>query len=104
MHIAILGTTSEIAKDLVLAFTKQGAHELALFARRPSVVTQWLASCSLSGKHSVWDFEAFSTELHFDAIFNFVGVGDPAQAAAMGAAIFDVTLSMWYTYTSEQLI
>jgi nucleoside-diphosphate-sugar epimerase len=40
----------------------------------------------------VADFAAFSTDEHFDAILNFVGVGDPAQAAAMGASIFDVTL------------
>jgi nucleoside-diphosphate-sugar epimerase len=46
----------------------------------------------LSGRYVVAEFAAFSTGEHFDAILNFVGVGDPAQAAAMGAAIFDVTL------------
>lgn len=30
MQIAILGATSQIAKDLVLAFSKQDSHELAL--------------------------------------------------------------------------
>ncbi|NBV28680.1 NAD-dependent epimerase/dehydratase family protein, partial [bacterium] len=39
------------------------------------------------------DFATFSSDQHFDAILNFVGVGNPAQAAAMGAAIFDVTLT-----------
>lgn len=29
---------------------------------------------------------------HLDVILNFVGVGNPAQAALMGASIFDVTL------------
>jgi nucleoside-diphosphate-sugar epimerase len=92
MRIAILGATSQIAKDLVLAFAKQGHHELVLFARRPEIVTQWLISVGLSELHVVSDFAAFSTDLHFDALLNFVGVGDPAQAAAMGASIFDVTL------------
>jgi nucleoside-diphosphate-sugar epimerase len=92
MRIAILGATSQIAKDLVLAFAKQDDHELVLFARRPEIVTQWLVSVGLSGRHAVSGFAAFSTDLHFDAILNFVGVGDPAQAAAMGASIFDVTL------------
>lgn len=92
MKIAILGATSQIAKDLVLAFSKQDNHELVLFARRPEIVTQWLVSVGLSGRHAVSDFAAFSTDLHFDAILNFVGVGDPAQAAAMGASIFDITL------------
>jgi nucleoside-diphosphate-sugar epimerase len=92
MHIAIFGATSQIAKDLVLTFSKQDNHELVLFARRPEIVTQWLATAGLSGRYAVSDFEAFSAEANFDAILNFVGVGDPAQAAAMGASIFDVTL------------
>lgn len=92
MQIAILGATSQIAKDLVLSFSTQSNHELALFARRPEVVMQWLAGVDLSGRYTVADFAAFSSEKHVDVIFNFVGVGDPAQAAAMGASIFDVTL------------
>jgi nucleoside-diphosphate-sugar epimerase len=92
MKIAILGATSQIAKDLMVAFSKQDRHELVLFARRPEIVTQWLASVGLSGRYAVSDFAGFSTKAHFDAILNFVGVGDPAQAAAMGASIFDVTL------------
>ena len=92
MRIAILGATSQIAKDLALAFSKQDRHELVLFARRPEIVTQWLTSVDLSGRYAVSDFAGFSTEVHFDAILNFVGVGDPAQAATMGASIFDVTL------------
>ena len=92
MRIAILGATSQIAKDLVLAFSKQDRHELVLFARRPEIVMQWLTSVDLSERHAVSDFSAFSTGTHFDALLNFVGVGDPVQAAVMGASIFDVTL------------
>jgi len=92
MQIAILGATSQIAKDLIVAFSKQDNHELVLFARRPEIVMQWLASVGLSGEYAVKDFAAFNTDEHFDALLNFVGVGDPAQAAAMGASIFDVTL------------
>jgi len=92
MQIAILGATSQIAKDLIVAFSKQDNHELVLFARRPEIVMQWLASVRLSGRYAVKDFAAFSTDEHFDVLLNFVGVGDPAQAAAMGASIFDVTL------------
>jgi len=92
MQIAILGATSQIAKDLIVAFSKQDSHELVLFARRPEAVTNWLTSVDLQERHTVKDFAAFSTDVHFDALLNFVGVGDPAQAAAMGASIFDVTL------------
>ncbi|MEY3287824.1 MAG: hypothetical protein RLZZ419_66 [Pseudomonadota bacterium] len=92
MRIAILGATSQIAKDLILTFSKQECHELVLFARRPEMVTQWLSAAGLANQYEVADFSAFSVDRHFDAILNFVGVGDPAQAAAMGASIFDVTL------------
>jgi nucleoside-diphosphate-sugar epimerase len=92
MRLAILGATSQIAKDLVQSFAAQSSHELVLYARRPDAVTHWLGSVGLSGRYVVADFSAFSTVEHFDAILNFVGVGDPVQAAAMGAAIFDITL------------
>lgn len=92
MRIAILGATSQIAKDLVLSFCAQSTHELALYARRPEVVSQWLASVGLSERHIVGSFADFNTDEYFDAILNFVGVGNPAQAAVMGASIFDVTL------------
>ena len=92
MRIAILGATSQIAKDLVLSFYAQSSHELVLYARRPDVVTQWLSSVGLIGRYAVADFAAFSADEHFDAILNFVGVGNPAQTAAMGPSIFDVTL------------
>ncbi|MGD0960577.1 MAG: NAD(P)-dependent oxidoreductase [Methylomonas sp.] len=92
MRIAILGATSQIAKDLVQSFTARCNHELALFARRPEVLKQWLISAGLSGRYPVADFSAFNGDEYFDAILNFVGVGNPAQAAAMGASIFEVTL------------
>lgn len=92
MRIAILGATSQIAKDLVLSFSVQSSHELMLYARRPDMVKQWLASAGLSDRYSVGDFSAFTMDEQFDALFNFVGVGNPAQAVAMGASIFDITL------------
>ena len=92
MRVAILGATSQIAKDLVRSFAANSKHELVLYARRPEVVKQWLARVDLPEHYPVHDFDVFNTNDHFDAILNFVGVGNPAQAAAMGAAIFDVTL------------
>jgi nucleoside-diphosphate-sugar epimerase len=92
MRIAILGATSQIAKDLVQSFAAQSSKELVLYARRPEVVSQWLTRVGLGGCYAVADFAAFSADEHFDAIINFVGVGDPAKAADMGATIFDVTL------------
>ena len=91
MRIAILGASSHIAKDLVLSFSAQGSHTFVLFTRSPPVVLQWLASVNLAAHYAVFTFDAFSTDQHFDAVLNFVGVGNPVVAAAMGASIFDVT-------------
>jgi nucleoside-diphosphate-sugar epimerase len=92
MHIAIFGATSALAKDLVLSFAAHDKHALTLFARRPEAVLDWLASVGLAQRYGSADFDAFGIEQDFDAIINFVGVGNPARAILMGAAIFDVTL------------
>lgn len=92
MRIAILGATSQIAKDLVLSLCAQSHHELVLYARGPETVSHWLAGVGLVERCAVANFAAFSADQYFDAILNFVGVGNPAKAAAMGASIFDVTL------------
>ncbi len=88
--IAILGATSQIARDLIVSFSST-QERLHLFARRPEKVTEWLAYTGLPGRYPVDGFsELYNHE--FDAIINFVGVGNPAQAMAMGNSIFDVTL------------
>ena len=92
MRLAILGATSQIAKDLVRSFASNSTHDLVLFARRPEAVTQWLADVGLVGKYAVANFATFNAAQYFDAIINFVGAGNPALAATMGASIFDVTL------------
>ena len=91
MNIAILGATSQIARDLILHFSIDEDKQLHLFARRPIDVKKWLEEAGLSGRYIVNEFAEFGTQ-EFDTIINFVGVGNPAQAAAMGASIFDVTL------------
>ena len=92
MRIAILGATSQIAKDLILSFEAHSRHELALYARRPEAVARWLKEANLAPRYLVADYASFTTNEHFDAILNFVGVGNPAQAAAIGSSILDVTL------------
>lgn len=92
MSIAILGATSQIARDLIVSFAADGeGKHLHLFARRPEEVTKWLASMGLSGRYQVDEFGEFPAQ-EFNAVINFVGVGNPAQAVAMGNSIFEVTL------------
>ncbi|MEI7842803.1 MAG: NAD-dependent epimerase/dehydratase family protein [Gallionellaceae bacterium] len=90
MRIAILGATSQIARDLIVSFSGETDKHLQLFARRPDEVTKWLVSIGLSGRYPVDGFSEFAKQ-EFDAVINFVGVGNPAQAVAMGNTIFDVT-------------
>lgn len=91
MKIAILGATSQIARDLILSFSAGEEIKLHLFSRRPFDVEQWLSCQELAGRHAAHDYPEFSRH-DFDAVINFVGVGNPAQAAAMGNSIFDLTL------------
>lgn len=88
--IAILGATSQIARDMSITFANLGMHHLHLFARRTDEVRKWLAANGLLDRYAVGDFSEFSGQ-EFDAVINFVGVGNPAQAAKMGASILDVT-------------
>lgn len=90
-RIAILGATSQIAKDLIVSFSAEEDKKLHLFARRPHEVSKWLAVAGLSGRYPVDDFSVFGSH-EFDAAINFVGVGNPAQMQAMGNSIFDITL------------
>jgi nucleoside-diphosphate-sugar epimerase len=92
VRIAVLGATSQIAKDLILSFSAQESYDLTLYARRPDVVRNWLTEVRLDDRYTASDFAGFKFNEHFDAILNFVGVGNPAQAAAMGASILDITL------------
>lgn len=91
MRIAILGATSQIAKDLIVSFSVEPDKYLHLFARRPEEVTKWLVSSGLLERYAVDEFAEFGKQ-EFDAVINFVGVGNPAQAVAMGNTIFDITL------------
>ena len=91
MNIAILGATSQIARDLIVSLSAEPKKHLHLFARRPDEVTKWLVFNGLSERYAVDEFSEFANN-EFDAVINFVGVGNPAQAVAMGNTIFDITL------------
>ncbi len=88
--IAILGATSQIAKDFILQAHNAFAPEFLLYARSPEKVEAFLAAHQL--RHPVFPLSAFGQH-DCAAILHFVGVGDPARAKSMGAEIFDVTLA-----------
>lgn len=93
MRIAILGATSQIAKDLICSFGEEDPQiELLLYARDIPYVENWLQRVGLQkNRYKVNDYTEYGIEPH-DVVINFVGVGDPRRAAEMGASIFDVTM------------
>ena len=90
MKIAILGATSQLARDLIVSLSGVTGNQLHLFARRTEEVSGWLAANGLTG-YPVDGFAEFGKQ-DFDAVINFVGAGDPAQIAKMGGEILDITL------------
>jgi nucleoside-diphosphate-sugar epimerase len=79
-RIAILGATSHLAGDFIRAVSDVADVDLCLFSRRPARVARWTAS----------PYAEFASG-HYDAIINFVGVGDPARRAAAADTIFEIT-------------
>jgi nucleoside-diphosphate-sugar epimerase len=92
MRLAILGATSQIAKDLITQLGSKNDLHLGLFSRRPADVTRWLRLQPVRATTFVGPFEYLSgTSSAYDAIINFVGSGDPARTQLMGADIMSVT-------------
>lgn len=88
--IAVLGATSQIAKDYIVSALGAG-HDLHLFSRRSEEVAAWVSTLpEAKGKSQSLAYDAFGRET-YTAIINFVGSGDPARTAKMGGEIFEVT-------------
>lgn len=91
MRIAILGATSMLAADFVsLSLDRDSSSKFTLFARRPEQIVPAMHMRGVTNVPPCLPLDEFSTA-SWDAIINFIGVGDPARAAAMGAEILQVT-------------
>lgn len=88
MRIAILGATSQIAKDLILSLNDE--HQLVLYSRWPAAVAQWLSETNLerTANRQVTDF---SERIRFDAVLNFIGASNPETIQRLGKQIFSTT-------------
>jgi len=91
MHIAVLGATSQIARDFITTADNKAEYDFSLYARRPSAVKEWVAQNQLLHIKQVGDYDSFKSNSSFNAVINFVGVGDPAAAQNMGSSILDTT-------------
>lgn len=93
MHLAILGATSAIAKDLMGLLLANTDHQLYLFSRNQVSISEWMAHLPTRQVTRIYnhDYSKFLDGENYDALINFVGVGDPVKALNMGPSIFDVT-------------
>jgi nucleoside-diphosphate-sugar epimerase len=93
MHLAILGATSAIAKDLIDLLLANTGYQLYLFSRNQASISEWMRS--LPGHHLTrihnQDYSQFLSGQDYEVLINFVGVGDPVKTANMGSSIFEVT-------------
>jgi len=90
--IAIVGASSQIAKDLIRSFAAAGRSALLLYVRNLDTTKAWVADQNLEAVCTVHGYEAYG-ELSHEVVINFVGVGDPQRAAEMGASILEITAS-----------
>lgn len=89
-HVAILGASSQIAKDLIRLMALQEDTRLQLYVRALAPARQWLEQLGLAERCPLYLYDDYGQHEH-DAVINFVGVGDPQRAAKMGASIFGIT-------------
>lgn len=85
--IAVLGASSQIAKDLIRVSSQDS--ELLLYGRDVPGIQDWLDRENLLGTQ-VFEYSDYGAVPH-DVVINFVGVGDPQRAASMGNSIFEIT-------------
>ena len=91
MRIAILGATSQIAKDLILSFSKNKNYDFVLFGRNVELLDKWITNANLNGEYQVQEYSHFDNSQSYDVIINFVGIGDPIKAQKMGSDILKIT-------------
>lgn len=91
MRIALLGASSQIARDLAPLFARETDVELARFVRDLDADAAWRQITGAAHVPAASPLAGFNTAGGFDAIINFIGAGDPARAAALGKEIFAVT-------------
>lgn len=88
--LAIVGASSQIARDLLMSMADAGRDRLLLYVRDITETENWVGAQGLSGSCRVLDYSRYGREPH-DAVLNFVGVGDPRKAFEMGSSIVEIT-------------
>ena len=91
MEVAIFGANSQIAKDLIRAMKGDDFYSLTLYVRDIDRLDKDSLSLLSDKRFRLSTYESFTSNCKFDALLNFVGVGDPARAKTMAGQILDIT-------------
>lgn len=92
MKVAFIGSTSQIATDLIVNMDKNTTYDCVLYSRNPEKQAEWVDN-NLTKKHETKNIELFEKDIDiaYDSIINFVGVGDPGKVRSVGRNIFSIT-------------
>lgn len=92
-EIAVLGSTSHIAKGLIHNFLKTEGRRLHLFTRSQASVSEFLSSMGTPSGNAVTIHEGYSEfgTLSYDVIINCVGVGTARKLKGNYSDYFTVT-------------
>jgi nucleoside-diphosphate-sugar epimerase len=90
MKIAILGASSQIAKDLIISFHEKTDFDCFLFSRNTSKVNANFNKEHNNIKYENLLFDSFSTNDKYDLIINFVSIVNPNFAEMNESVIFEV--------------
>lgn len=96
MQIAILGGTSQIARDF-LNNNNLAYDQCDIFSRNIEKTNSYITLNMLHERVRCYYLTSFPVS-QYDVVINFIGTGDPKRCAEMGASIFDIT------YEYDQLV
>lgn len=91
MKLAIIGATSQIARDLIIRLLTVQCHSLELYSRKPEILKEWLIHKGYSERYTSNHIDTIFIDPQYDAVLNFIGAGDPAKVRDLGSSIFKLT-------------
>lgn len=91
MRIAILGANGLIARDLCERLLVDERYDLILYTRHPELVDAWASSAAWFTLPRVFPYAGFPDGPEVDAVINFVGIGNPREATALGRKMFELS-------------
>jgi nucleoside-diphosphate-sugar epimerase len=91
MNIAILGSSSQIAFDLIISMGRSENFTFYLFSRDLKKNERIFNKAGLKSKYFNLLYEEFFSTKSYDLIINFVGIVNPSESQKEGSQIFDAS-------------